>query len=176
MARKLEIEWQHDASSLEALYRAEKDGKKRTRLHALWLLRQGKSMCETAGLLAVHYRTVQEWLHWYRRGGVAEVLAHPQGGQGGPVPRLTPEQEQALVEQAKTGQIRTIADGVAWVWAQYQVHYSYWGMRWVFVRLKLRLKVPRPRNPKASAEIQAAWQKGGSRQRSLRSASATAKA
>jgi transposase len=161
MARKLQVEWRDDADRLEAQYRAEKAGAKRTRLHALWLVRQGKTMSETARVVGVHYRTVQAWMDWYRVGGVAEVLAHTQGGHEGAGRRLSPEQEQALVEKAKAGEIRTIADGVAWAWAHGQVRYSYWGMRWVFARLKLRLKVPRPRNPKATAEGQAAWKKGG---------------
>jgi hypothetical protein len=50
MARKLQIEWHEDAETLNAAYRKAKDGQDRQRLHALWLLRQGKSMAETAEL------------------------------------------------------------------------------------------------------------------------------
>jgi transposase len=161
MARKLQVEWRDDADRLAAQYRAEKTGAKRTRLHALWLIRQGKTMSETARLVGAHERTVQAWMDWYRAGGVAEVLAHTQGGHAGAGRRLSPAQEHALLTKAKAGEIRTIADGVAWAWTYCQVRYSYWGMRHVFARLKLRLKVPRPRNPKATAEMQEAWKKGG---------------
>ena len=65
--------------------------------------------------------------------------------------------------KAEAGELRTIRDGVEWA-KSHGVEYTYWGMRWVFGRLGLRKKVPRPRSPKASAEKQEAWKKGGSAQ------------
>lgn len=161
MARRLCIEWQEDEQTLQGLYKREKDHQNRTRLQALWLLRQGHSVKEAAPLVGVHYRTLQQWISWYRRGGLAEVLAHRHGGHGGPKRRLTAEQEAALKAKAKTGEIRTIGDGVVWAKQRYQVEYTYWGMRWVFARLGLTKKVPRPRSPRASAQQQEAWKKGG---------------
>jgi transposase len=67
-----------------------------------------------------------------------------------------------LKAAASAGQVRSIWDGVQWAQEQHDVRYTYWGMRGVFARLGLRKKVPRPRNPKASAEQQEAWKKGGS--------------
>jgi len=89
MARKLQIEWQEDASELKERYQKEKDHQKRTRLQALWLVRTGRPMSEVAPIVGVHYRTVQEWIAWYRTGGVAEVLKHRCGGHGGAKSRLT---------------------------------------------------------------------------------------
>ena len=163
MARQLQMEWQEDAATLYARYKQEKDYQKRTRLHALWLVRQGHGLYQVAATVGVHYRTVQEWVAWYRRGGLAEVLRHRWGGHGGPARRLTADQEAELRVQASRGTIRTIQDGVAWARETCQVDYSYWGMRWVFDRLKLKKKVPRPRHPKTSVGEQAAWKKGVSR-------------
>lgn len=161
MARKLQIEWHEDAERLGALYRAEKDTQNRKRLHALWLVRQGRALTEVAAIIGVHYRTIQEWLAWYRQGGVAAVLNHRHGGERDRESRLSAEQEAELQAKADAGEIRCIADGVRWAQETHQVHYSYWGMRYVFARLRLRLKVPRPRNPKASEREQEAWKKGG---------------
>lgn len=161
MARKLQIEWQEDERTLETRYKKEKDHQNRTRLHALWLLRQGRTIKEVAQLMGVHYRTLQRWVSWYRQGGIAKVLAHRHGGHSGPARRLTSEQEAELKAKAEAGEIRTIWEGVAWAKQTHGVEYTYWGMRWVFERLELTKKVPRPRSPKASAEAQEAWKKGG---------------
>jgi transposase len=159
--RRLHLDWHDDEPTLRRLYKQAQDHQDRTRLQALWLLRQGHSIKEVAQTVGVHARTVQDWVAWYRRGGVAEVLRHRHGGHGGKQGRLTQEQEAELKAKASAGEIRTIQDGVAWAREAHQVEYTYWGMRWVFDRLALRKKVPRPRSPKASAAQQQAWKKGG---------------
>ena len=159
MARPLRIDWQEDEQTLYQLYRQEKDHQNRSRLQALWLIRRGRSLKDVASLVGVHYRTVQEWVAWYREGGADEVLRHRQGGHGGPERRLNSEQEAELKAKAERGEIRTIQDGVEWA-KTHDVAYTYWGMRWVFDRLDLKKKVPRPKSPKASAEEQEAWKKG----------------
>ena len=161
MARKLQIEWQDDVETLGAAYRAAKDTQDRQRLQALWLIRQGKPMAETAEVLGVHYRTVQEWVSWYRQGGIDALLKHRHGGSRIHPRRLSDEQEAELKRKADAGEIHRIEDGVQWAQENHQVGYTYWGMRHVFVRLGLRQKVPRPRNPKASEADQEAWKKGG---------------
>lgn len=160
MARRLQIDWQENEQTLYELYKQEKDHQNRTRLHALWLMHQGYSMRRVGALMGVHYRTVQEWVAWYRQGGVAEVLQHRHGGHGGQERRLRGEQEAELKAKASAGEIRTIQEGVEWARETHEVEYTYWGMRWVFDRLGLKQKVPRPRSPKASVEQQEAWKKG----------------
>lgn len=161
MAQRLQIEWQEDEATLKKLYLGEKDAQNRTKLQGLWQLRRGRTVAEVAGIVGKHPRTVQDWIAWYRQGGIAEVLRHRQGGHGGQRSRLSAEQLAALEAEASAGKIRCIQDGMEWVEKQYQVTYTYWGMRGVFERLGLRKKVPRPRNPQASAEQQEAWKKGG---------------
>ena len=161
MAQRLQMTWQQDQETLERLYKQEKDYQNRTRLQALWLLRQDRAMAEVASIVGVHYRTLQEWIAWYRRGGTAEVLAHRHGGHGGAERRLTPSQEAELKAKAEAGEIRTLWDGVHWAQEAHGVKHTYWGMRRVFDRLELKKKVPRPKSPKASAVQQEAWKKGG---------------
>jgi transposase len=161
MVQPSPCDWQEDEQTLYELYKQEKDHQNRTRLQALWLVRSGHSMREVAGLVGVHYRTVQEWVAWYRQGGVAEVLRRRHGGHGGQERRLNEAQEAELKTKAEAGEIRTIQDGVEWAKTQ-GTEYTYWGMRWVFYRLGWKKKVPRPRSPQASAQQQEAWKKGGS--------------
>ncbi len=52
--RRLVIDWQEDELTLWQRYRAEPVPELRTRWQALWLLRQGRSVTETAALVGVH--------------------------------------------------------------------------------------------------------------------------
>ena len=83
MARTLEITWHDDADSLFHLYRAETEPELRTRLHALWLIRQGQTPTAAAHLVGVHLRTVRTWLGWYREGGTSALRQHRHGGRQG---------------------------------------------------------------------------------------------
>jgi transposase len=158
--RRLQIEWQEDEQTLYEWYKQEKDSQKRTRLQALWLLRQGRMLKEVAPIVGVHYRTLQDWVAWYRRGGLEEVLRRRHGGHGHKERRLSPGEEKQLKERSCEGAFRTIWDAVEWVKEMFGVTYTYWGMRWVFARLDLKKKVPRRVAPQASAEEQEAWKKG----------------
>lgn len=161
MARYLQIEWQEDEKTLKQRYLDEKDAQNRTRFHALWLLRCGWTIGRVAAAVGKNPRTVQDWVIWYRQGGLQEVLRHRHGGHGGKASRLTVEQGRALIAAASAGEVRSVLDGIHWAQEHCQVQYTYEGMRHVFGRLGLRKKVPRPRNPKARAEEQAAWKKKG---------------
>lgn len=161
MARKLQVEWQEDAETLKTLYRKETDVRKRQRLHAFWLVRQGRTMAEVAPLVGVTYRTLQRWMAWYREGGLEAVLSRLHGGARERERRLSPAQEAELKALADSGAIRSVNDAVRWAKETHQVEYKYGGMRYIFARLGLRRKVPRRRHPKASAPVQEAWKKGG---------------
>lgn len=165
MARRLRLAWQEDEATLKRLYLGEKDAQNRTKLQALWHLRQGRTITEVAAIVGKHPRTIQDWVAWYRRGGLAEVLQHRHGGHGGGKAYLSEEQMAELKQRASEGKLRSVQDGIRWIQEQYGVTYTYSGMHQVFMRLGLRKKVPRPRNPQASAEEQESWKKGGSLRR-----------
>jgi transposase len=158
--RPLVVAWAEDAATLGRLYRAEHDYQLRPRLQALWLLRQGRSVGAVAAVVGVNYRTVQDWLGWYRVGGLSEVRRHRRAGKGRAA-YLTPEQQARLVAEAATGGFFTAADAVRWAAATFGVTYTTKGMHRLLGRLGCRKKAPRPMNPKTSAEAQAAWKKGG---------------
>ncbi len=162
--RPLVIAWRpgDDEGALRAAYRTERRADVRPRLHALWLLRGGRSVRAVAQLVGVHERSVQRWLDWYRQGGVAALRAHRQAGKGQPS-FLTADQQAQLWDRAATGAFRTATEAQHWVAQQFGVHYRLGGMYALLGRLRIRPKVPRPANPKADQAAQAAWKKGASR-------------
>ncbi len=162
------VVWRSE-DSVEALrraYREEADGEVRTRLHGLWLLRRGQRLDEVAEVVGVHPRTVQRWVQWYRRGGVAAVQARQRGGPG-QASWLSAEQQAAVVEQAATGAFHTAADARQWISDHFLVSYRPKGIYRLLKRLECRPKVPRPIHEKANLAEQAAWKKGGSPRRSV---------
>lgn len=158
--RPLRIEWQESAEELFQRYRQEKDLELRIRWHGLWLLRKGHSEREAATVVGVEERTMRLWVAWYRRGGLAEVARHRRGGRQGRRSHLTKEQLAALKARVAEGAFRTIGEAAEWVEQQFQQHYTYWGMRSLFRRLRFKKKVPRPLGAKASLQVQEAWKRG----------------
>jgi transposase len=157
--RPLDVDWREEADALYARYRRETKPDLRPRWHALWLLRTGRTVREAARVLGVHERSVQQWVAWYRAGGVDAVAAHRKAGKGTRA-RLTAEQQAALVAEAATGRFRTAAEAVAWVRERFDAVYTVSGMHQLLRRLRCRPKVPRPLAEKADPAAQAAWQGG----------------
>jgi len=158
--RKLNIQWQHNEATLKELYLNERCLWRKTRFHALWLIRRGRSVVETADLLGIPRRNIQRWLQWYRQEGIEAVRQRQRGGGKGRTPYVTPAQRAKLEEKAQEEGFRTIGEAVHWVQAQWGVLYTYNGMRSLFRRLKFRKKTPRPMALHASSQQQEAWKKG----------------
>jgi transposase len=163
--RPLRIAWRDEESALREAYRRERDAELRPRLHVLWLLRRGERLGDVADLVGVHYRTAQQWVAWYRVGGLAEVRRHRHGGRQGAPSRLSAAQRQALIERAGADGFATIGEARAWAEQQFGVRYAYGGMRSLCHRLRLKWKVPRPVAVQASPQAQAAWKGGASPRR-----------
>jgi transposase len=161
MGRHVQIEWSESSEELKRLYKQERHPQRRTRLQALWHLRSGKRIADVVAITGVSYRSVQQWLSWYRKGGLSEVLRrvvghHAKGGK----PYLDQFQQKALVAKVKLGEFTTVWEVIDWVQARWTVSYTYKGMHALMKRLRLGLKVPRPHSEKANASQQSAWKKG----------------
>jgi transposase len=161
--RKLVINWQEDAPTLQQLYKRERDAEIRPRLHALWLLRAGHSMRQVAELVSIHYVTLQQWVAWYRAGGVEEVRRHKNGGRQGRACLLSNEQIERLTEHSKLGLFRTADDVRAWVATTFDVHYRPGSINFLLSRLGWKPKTTRPQAITASPVEQEEWKKGVSR-------------
>ncbi len=163
MTRKVAIDWaaEDTADALHKQYRTERVPEVRTRLPALWLVRQGQGPTAVAAAVGVSRNSVQQWLRWYREGGLAEVRSHRRGGHGTPS-SLTPDQERQVAAAATTGVFATAQEVRDWIEEQFGVVYTVGSMYTLLPRLGIRRKVPRPRHTKADAQAQETWQKGGS--------------
>lgn len=160
MGRTLQVDWQETAEELEQLYRAEKHYQRRERLLSLWHLSRGKQIKEVSEMTGRDARRIREWVSWYRRGGLSEVLRRVTGhGTVGVSAQLTPRQQKAVVARVTLGDFRTVWDVVAWVEARWGIQYSYEGMRSLMKRHDCVLKVPRPQSEKANVRQQENWQK-----------------
>ena len=62
MGRRLQLEWHESESELKQCYQREKHGERRTRLQALWLLRQGKRVAD----VAIRPENTSLWSRMYR--------------------------------------------------------------------------------------------------------------
>lgn len=163
IGRPFRIDWRPEDTpdALKTAYLAERDCTLRSRLHGLWLLRMGRRLGEVASVVGVHYRTVETWVSWYRKGGVEEVLAHKKGGKGQPS-YLGVEQQRELVEEVSTGRFRTAGEIREWIEREYGVRYKPGGAYNLLKRLGCSPKVPRGRHEKADVDAQRSWKKGGS--------------
>ncbi len=164
-----EVTWHQEdmTEALKAAYQGERDPELRTRLHGLWLLRSGWRLSSVAAAVGVHYRTVQTWVGWYRKGGVAEVVLHRMGGKG-QEPFLTDEAQEQVASEVATGRFRTAGEIRDWIAEEYGVTYKMGCIYSLMHRLRCSPKVPRPMHVKADAEQQASWKKGGFTKPSLK--------
>jgi transposase len=145
--RPFKVNWKEDEQTLYELYKKEGDCQERRRLQALWLLRKGMGLSETAEIVGVNYRTVQKWVSWYRQGGLAALRGRKRGGSGGVAARLGEEEMAKLKAKMEEGAFKTIWDARKWVGDEFEIEYSYWGMRGVFDRMgaKKKFLVPETR-------------------------------
>ena len=123
------MSWDHEDTpeALKATYQEERDPELRTRLQGLWLLRSGWRLPSVAAAVGVHHRTVQTWVGWYRKGGVAEVVSHKMGGKG-QEPYLTDEAEEQVAREVAIGRFRTAGEIREWIAEEYGVTYKMGGM------------------------------------------------
>jgi transposase len=159
--RPFVVSWRDEDSEagLKAAYLRERDGVIRSRLHALWLMRAGCSLAEVTTALGVNYRSVQRWVAWYRRGGLALIRARRSGGKGQPAFLSVAAQAQVAQEVA-TGRFRTGAEMRDWIAQTFGVEYTVGGIYTLLKRLRGGQKVPRPIHPRTDLDQQETWKKG----------------
>jgi transposase len=162
MGKQLEVGWQESIEELKQRYKSEGHPQRRTRLQALWHLRRGKRIEDVVEITGASYRSVQQWVQWYRQGGLTEVMRRVVGHHAkGKKPYLSPLEQRALVAKVQLGEFRTVWDVMEWVEDRWGVRYTYQGMYSLLKGHGLGLKVPRPHSEKANAQQQGAWKKGG---------------
>ncbi len=138
--RPLRISWSESQVELRQRYEQEEDAQRKQRLRVLLLIRQGHSVRDASAKVGVGYRTAQQWLAWYRKGGLQEVLERLPGYRApGNSTRLSPQQIRRLRERAAQGDWETVHDAAAWVNRTWSVEYTYQGMYTLLRREAIRL-------------------------------------
>ena len=167
IGRPFVVDWRPEDTpeALRAAYRAQQDAMLRTRLHGLWLLRSGRRLREVSSVVGVHYRTVQKWVSWYRKGGVQEALSHRMRGKGQPR-FLSAGQERELTEEVESGRFRTAGEIRDWIESGYGVSFRPGSVYTLLERLGCSPRAPRGLHVKADVDAQESWKRGDSVRRS----------
>ena len=127
--RPLHVTWEHSAEDFERMLEKERDPRRRARLEAFMMLRQGKRIRDVTEVVGADYRTVQRWVSWYRTGGIESVLRRTPGHAApGRRPKLTPQQTRELLKEHQAGRFRSIREAVEWTSEKYGVEFTYTGM------------------------------------------------
>ena len=166
MSRTLKVDWRVEdcEETLTKLYKEEMDPRIRTRLHALALLRQGRSIADAVSILDVTDRTVRRWISWYRKGGIEEIRAHRQGVGGGRPCLLDARQQGTLWAKVASGFFLTAGEIREWIAERFSVVYARQSVYGLLERLGCVTKIPRPRHEKADVEAQKRWRAQGLRE------------
>jgi transposase len=134
------------AAELQRRMHREKDGKKRQRLHALYLAASGhaRHRQDIAALLGVHRHSVAAWFNAYAAGGVDHALRYQVSTP--PVHRrMTETALRALQDKLQDPRGFAGYDHIrVWLAEAHQVTLSYSSVH-ALVRYKLRAKPKRPR-------------------------------
>ena len=127
--RPLVVTWKDSPDELKARLEKERDPRRKARLQAFTMLRDGKRISDVSDAVGADYRTIQRWVSWYRTGGLDAVLKRTPGHAApGRRSKLSADQTRALLEAYEDGQFRTIRDAVAWASDTYGVDFTYTGM------------------------------------------------
>ena len=143
---------------LEARYRASQDATEARHIQAIWLLAQGRTVLETAEVLALVPRWVEQLAARYNACGPG-ALGDQRRHNGRTASLLTPELLAALTERLK----RPPEDGGLWsgpkvaAWmarhlglAQVHPQRGWEALK----RLEWSVQAPRPRHPRAATPAQ----------------------
>ena len=151
-----------DLEQLKQLMRSQRDVVQRDRYRAVLLALEGE---KTAGIIKALGRSrgfVQRWAYAYRDGGMAAITRKPCGGSK---PKITPAQQQALLQRFQAGP--TPADGGLCVLRgrdaqriareEFGVNYSLNGIYKLLHRHGLSYLQPRPRHRQQDPQTQRQW-------------------
>ena len=155
---------------LEARYRAARDATEARHFQAIWLLAQGRTFLEVAGVLAFVPRWVEELAARYNALGPA-ALGDGRRRNGRRASLLTPDLLAALAERVtappEDGGVRSGPKVALWMARHLGLAKVHAQRGWEALRrIGRSLQAPRPRHPRAATPAEQAAFKGGSKRRS----------
>ena len=158
---------------LERRYRAAEDATQARHIQVIWLLAQGRSVLDVAGVLAFAPRWVEQLAARYNAHG-PDALGDQRRRNGRAASVLTPALLTALAERLPTppedGGRWTGAKVALWMARHLGVERVHPQRGWeALKRVRWSLQTPRPRHPRSATPEQQAAFKGGLRRPSPRS-------
>jgi transposase len=165
MAGVYKLEIQESEANLKQLLRQQKTASGKERIQLLYLLksRQAKTVQDAADILGRNRVTLQEWLRYYREGGLARLLEKKtRSGR----PRAIPAWAEAALEKRLQDPegfngYQAICD---WLETQLGIQAAYKTVhQLVHYRLQSSPKVPRPVSVEQSLEQMEAYKKTSAR-------------
>ena len=145
---------------LEARFRASQDATEARHFQAIWLLAQGRTVLEVAGVLAFVPRWVEQLAARYNASG-PEALGDQRRRNGRPASLLTPKLLAALAKRLKRppddGGVWSGPKAAAWMARRLGLAKVHPQRGWdALRRLGWSLQSPRPRHPRAASPEQRA--------------------
>jgi len=144
------------------LLHTEGDPIARTRLHAIYLVMQGKPQRETACILGHSLRWVASVVDRWNKAGV-EALKDRRHRNPGQRPKLTPEEQERVMEALKApppdGGLWTGPKLRAWVERELGKKVSLYPIYRLLHEMGFTLQVPRPQHRKGDEQAQAEFKK-----------------
>jgi transposase len=129
-----DIHWKETRSEMFKLSVSEPNPELQIRFQTFTWMINGKSIEEVSEILEIDPRDVEQWLAWYRHGGLAEVRRHRQGSRGRPT-MLTAEQLKILKTKLSGGTLRTAQEVKDWVYEVFGVEYTRAGIKTLLQRM-----------------------------------------
>jgi transposase len=159
-------------TELEQRHRAARDGTEARHTQAIWLLAQGRTVLDVAGVLAFAPRWVEQLAARYNAHGPG-VLGDQRRRNGRAASVLTAAVLTALSERLRTppedGGRWTGPKVALWMARQLGVERVHPQRGWeALKRVRWSLQAPRPRHPRTATPEQQAAFRGGSTRRSPR--------
>lgn len=158
MAGVYKLEITETEADLRQRLKSSKTASDKERLQLLYLLKteQAQTIQAAAGLLGRHRVTVQEWLRFYRSGGLAALLAHtPRTGRRQSIP---PWAQAALKQRLQQNEgFNSYGEICQWLETQLGITAPYKTVhQLVHYRLQAAPKVARPMSVETSeAKVEA---------------------
>jgi transposase len=156
-------------AELERRYRAAEDATEARHIQAIWLLAQGRTVLDVAGVLAFAPRWVEQLAARYNAHG-PDALGDQRRRNGRAASVLTAAVLEALAERLRTppedGGRWTGAKVALWMAGQLGVERVHPQRGWeALKRVRWSIQAPRPRHPRSATPEQRAAFKGGSTRR-----------
>jgi transposase len=161
MAGVYKLEIQQSEDELKQMLRSQKTATGKERIHLLYLLKskQAQTVQEAAAILGRHRATLQEWLKYYREGGIQALLkTKPRSGRPRAIPAwAVAALQKRLKEPQGFDGYQAICD---WLKSELGIEAEYKTVhQLVHYRLQSSPKVPRPVSVEQSSEQLAAYKK-----------------